>query len=991
MFIWQPGAHDPEVTSAGRFKDGITNAPAVEATKMHRQIRQSSRFSSKGESGSVTDVKNIPEPPKREHERQKPQSAPSVRVGSYICSSRSPSPGRRVRTTRATVRKIEQSRSSSLSSSDDESSKKQHGKNASSRSGSRSPNAISPKMPATRSRRQSDADQAAVRDLPHGGSGDQSAGQNENADKIVSANSRKKWRKKQPQAHESPDANEREESATTPVSSTAQRWDGGDTNSKDKGPGEHEQDTREVVSSTMLSTTPNFPAEKSVSSAGKTKEELSSKQKSDQDERIVEDSSASAKGPQNLSRRPQSRSSSSGSSSAESRSRSRSTGGKKGSGSGSSSSSSSSSESRSSGSSSDSSVQDSPKKAAKADGEPRTAGRKLAGAQEKVDEADKMEVDSTKNTSLATRNTGHSDRDNQASTVQVSGEAKFKEEQQNSLEKEQNRSTEARESHGMAQDWPDDNSNNVADASEKSKDADDETAAKKGIKRRKWNSKASKAAKTSKRTASMEISTDVLKNLIGDVKLTETVFEMETEVVNMLDYDDQEEDQRDVKVKRAQSPSKEEKPEEEDARRVETRDASPELAEVPSEPEKKIIKLSSAAPKAAVKTKLKEGKKSKEEKKGDAAEKEKKQAAVAVTETKEKVVATNRVMKSLMPVVDEPEPVTGHQSPAINPPDRVIRIAGLVRPFTVNQLKELLRRSGELDDEYFWISEIKSHCMAAYKTQEQATAARAALHGTRWPQSNPKILFVDFATIDDVLHAKQEGGVAKPSPVKRPVEEQQHKVKEPKPKPVEKEEKKHKAKEPRERSRVDREKEERETRDRKREPEKKNLVREWDRDKIKQLSRSRSKSKERDHAVRRSRSRDREQRKRGEYRKEKREEDRRKEKKPKEVKAEEEPPAKLLDDLFRKTKATPCIYWLPLTEEQAQQIMAKKQEKEKERQKRIAAEEKEELKKREAARLERHRERDRAREKSREKDRDRNRPERKTSRSSSRSRSRRRR
>ena len=36
----------------------------------------------------------------------------------------------------------------------------------------------------------------------------------------------------------------------------------------------------------------------------------------------------------------------------------------------------------------------------------------------------------------------------------------------------------------------------------------------------------------------------------------------------------------------------------------------------------------------------------------------------------------------------------------------------------------------------------------------------------------------------------------------------------------------------------------------------------------------------------------------------------------KKVEEEEEPPAKLLDDLFRKTKATPCIYWLPLTEEQ---------------------------------------------------------------------------
>lgn len=33
-------------------------------------------------------------------------------------------------------------------------------------------------------------------------------------------------------------------------------------------------------------------------------------------------------------------------------------------------------------------------------------------------------------------------------------------------------------------------------------------------------------------------------------------------------------------------------------------------------------------------------------------------------------------------------------------------------------------------------------------------------------------------------------------------------------------------------------------------------------------------------------------------------------------KTQEEPPAKLLDDLFRKTKAAPCIYWLPLTDSQ---------------------------------------------------------------------------
>lgn len=34
------------------------------------------------------------------------------------------------------------------------------------------------------------------------------------------------------------------------------------------------------------------------------------------------------------------------------------------------------------------------------------------------------------------------------------------------------------------------------------------------------------------------------------------------------------------------------------------------------------------------------------------------------------------------------------------------------------------------------------------------------------------------------------------------------------------------------------------------------------------------------------------------------------------AKKDNDPPLRLLDDLFRKTKATPCIYWLPLTPEQ---------------------------------------------------------------------------
>lgn len=36
----------------------------------------------------------------------------------------------------------------------------------------------------------------------------------------------------------------------------------------------------------------------------------------------------------------------------------------------------------------------------------------------------------------------------------------------------------------------------------------------------------------------------------------------------------------------------------------------------------------------------------------------------------------------------------------------------------------------------------------------------------------------------------------------------------------------------------------------------------------------------------------------------------------KQRKLEEAVPQKLMDDLFQKTKATPCIYWQPLTPEE---------------------------------------------------------------------------
>lgn len=82
-------------------------------------------------------------------------------------------------------------------------------------------------------------------------------------------------------------------------------------------------------------------------------------------------------------------------------------------------------------------------------------------------------------------------------------------------------------------------------------------------------------------------------------------------------------------------------------------------------------------------------------------------------------------------------------------------------------------------EEGFWIDKIKSHCyvtvrfifvlfnfppivskyftfehpcvfLAQYSTTEESMATREALHGVKWPTSNPKVLRVDFCDQDEV-------------------------------------------------------------------------------------------------------------------------------------------------------------------------------------------------------------------------------------------------
>ncbi|XP_050309739.1 apoptotic chromatin condensation inducer in the nucleus-like isoform X2 [Anthonomus grandis grandis] len=228
-------------------------------------------------------------------------------------------------------------------------------------------------------------------------------------------------------------------------------------------------------------------------------------------------------------------------------------------------------------------------------------------------------------------------------------------------------------------------------------------------------------------------------------------------------------------------------------------------------------------------------------------------------EIKENAIALNRKISIVEDTASKLKPPP---SPPRNPVSEVLFITNLVRPFTVRQLRELLERTGKIKEDGFWTDKIKSKCFVCYETAEEAEATRNALHGVHWPIGNGKQLIIDYST-------REEMEIAMNPPVTVPKKEPTPE-KENKPELLSEEEKR---------------REERPSK------------REWD------------VGKERDHQHR-SKSRERRERKHS-----------RRSYTPegyhgKKPKQDEPAPQKAMDDLFLKTKATPSIYWQPLSPEE---------------------------------------------------------------------------
>jgi len=100
----------------------------------------------------------------------------------------------------------------------------------------------------------------------------------------------------------------------------------------------------------------------------------------------------------------------------------------------------------------------------------------------------------------------------------------------------------------------------------------------------------------------------------------------------------------------------------------------------------------------------------------------------------------------------EPQEQKREVPPAKNPVSNVIVIRELVRPFTQKNIQELLTQTGKVVD--LWLNTIKSVCYVKMENEEQTILTRNAIHNLKWPNANGKLLFVDFATSNEMQQAK---------------------------------------------------------------------------------------------------------------------------------------------------------------------------------------------------------------------------------------------
>ncbi|KAI0507660.1 hypothetical protein KFK09_013787 [Dendrobium nobile] len=88
-----------------------------------------------------------------------------------------------------------------------------------------------------------------------------------------------------------------------------------------------------------------------------------------------------------------------------------------------------------------------------------------------------------------------------------------------------------------------------------------------------------------------------------------------------------------------------------------------------------------------------------------------------------------------------------------------LRIDNFLRPFTLKAVQELLAQTGNVCD--FWMDHIKTHCYVTYSSVEEAAETRKAVYNIQWPPNGGRLLAAEFV---DPQEVKSRLEVPPPSP-----------------------------------------------------------------------------------------------------------------------------------------------------------------------------------------------------------------------------------
>ncbi|XWS44873.1 hypothetical protein CRYUN_Cryun15aG0086900 [Craigia yunnanensis] len=86
--------------------------------------------------------------------------------------------------------------------------------------------------------------------------------------------------------------------------------------------------------------------------------------------------------------------------------------------------------------------------------------------------------------------------------------------------------------------------------------------------------------------------------------------------------------------------------------------------------------------------------------------------------------------------------------PSQKHPTTSLRIDRFLRPFTLKAVQELLGKTGTVTS--FWMDHIKTHCYVTYSSVEEAIETRNAVYNLQWPPNGGRLLVADFVDPQEV-------------------------------------------------------------------------------------------------------------------------------------------------------------------------------------------------------------------------------------------------